>query len=156
MEKDLETRIRILEDIEEIKQLKSKYVYSLDERDWDAVLDCFTEDAKIDYGVFGKYDGRKEMEEFFKVTLPPFATFTIHMTQDPIVEVDGDKAKGKWYMHSANTFTKDNQPVWGGVRYNDELVKEKGKWKINSSVTEIFYMTPFHEGWVKKQMVEWK
>ena len=65
MEKDLERRIRILEDIEEIKKLKSTYVYLLDERDWDAVLTCFAEDPKINYGVFGTYEGRKEVEEFF-------------------------------------------------------------------------------------------
>ena len=45
METELEERIQRLEDIEEIKQLKSSYVYRLDEKDWDRFLDCFTDDC---------------------------------------------------------------------------------------------------------------
>ena len=66
MDSDLEARIRRLEDIEAIKQEKSRYVYCLDVRDWDGVLDHYTEDAKVDFGDLGHYEGREEMVKFFK------------------------------------------------------------------------------------------
>jgi ketosteroid isomerase-like protein len=152
MEKDLETRIRILEDIEAIKQEKSRYVYCIDVRDWDGVLDHYTEDAKVDFGDLGKYEGRKEMTKFFKEDYPPIIAFTVHMTQDPIVQVNGDTAKGKWYMHEALTFAKSGRPSWGAARYDDEFVKKNGRWRCNRSNITIFYLTPFDEGWVKTRM----
>jgi len=153
MEKDLEARIRVLEDIEEIKKLKARYAYCLDERDWDGVVDFFTDDAKVDFGAFGKYEGKKEIEEFFKVTFPPSTAFTLHMIQAPIIEVEGDRAKGQWYMHESATFTEGNTPAWGAVKYEDEFVRKDGKWKCNVSVVKIYYLTPYDEGWVKKKMM---
>jgi len=153
MEKDLETRIRILEDIEEIKKLKSRYMYCLNERDWDGVVDFYTEDAIVDFGLFGKYEGKKEIEKFFKETFPPVTSFTLHMSQDPIIEVDGDRAKGKWNMHESLTVAEANKAAWGAATYDDEFVKEKGKWKCKSEVCNIIYLTPFAEGWVKKRIM---
>ena len=151
---DLEKRIRILEDIEEIKKMKSRYVYCLDERDWDGVLNYFTEDVKADLGPNGKFKGKKELRKFFKEDYPPATSFSLHMTQDPLIEINGDKAKGRWYLHTSATFTKNNQASWGAVRYDDEFVKEKGKWKCSSLILTIYYMTSYEEGWVKRKMLD--
>ena len=153
MEKDLERRITILEDIEEIKKLKSRYGYNIDERDWDSVLDFYAEDATVDFGVFGKYEGKEAIRKFFKETLPPATTFSMHMSQDPIIEVKGNRAKGKWYLHESATFTEGNQAVWGAVKYEDEFVKRKGKWRCKSCLVNFLYLTPYEEGWVKKKMI---
>jgi hypothetical protein len=91
--------------VEPIKKLKSKYAYCLDERDFDGLLDCFTDDCKVNYGPFGKYENKKELEKFFKVDYPPATTFSVHMTQDPIIEINGDQAKGRWNMHAALTLS---------------------------------------------------
>jgi ketosteroid isomerase-like protein len=153
MEKELEARIRKLEDVEEIKKAKSRYVYCLDERDWDGVLDFFSADAKVDFGAFGKFEGKEEIEKFFKITFPPAVSFSLHMTQDPIIEVEGDKAKGQWYMHESATFTEGNTAAWGAVKYEDEFVRKDGKWKCNRSLVKIIYLTPYDQGWVKKKMM---
>ena len=42
---ELEKRLRVLEDIEAIKQLHRKYVFCLSSRAWDDLLDCFADDA---------------------------------------------------------------------------------------------------------------
>jgi len=143
----------MLEDIEEIKQLKSTYMYCLDERDWDGLLDCFTEDCKIDYGPFGKFESKKELEKFFKEVYPPVNAFTMHVTHDPIIKVNGDKAKGKWYMQASATFAESNRAAWVAVQYNDELVREKGKWKCKSTSLTYIYYTPYEEGWAKTRMM---
>jgi len=153
MSDNIEERVRMLEDIEEIRQLKSRYVYSLDERDWDGVLDFFAEDAKVDFGAFGKFESKKEIGKFFKETFPPVATFTMHMTQDPIIKIDGDRAKGKWYMHESMTFKEGNRAAWGAVKYEDEFVRRGGKWKCIHSLVQIIYLTPYKEGWAKKRMI---
>ena len=46
--KELEARIRKLEDVEEIKKLMWNYTYWLDYGEFDKVIDCFTDDARLD------------------------------------------------------------------------------------------------------------
>jgi ketosteroid isomerase-like protein len=152
MKKDLEARIKNLEDIEEIKKLKSSYIYRINERDWDGVLDCFWEDAAVDFGPFGKFEGQT-LKKFFKEDFPPVTTFTLHMTADPIIEVNGDKAKGKWYMHESGTWTEGNRAFWCTSKYEDEFVKREGRWRCIFSLITVFYLTPYEEGWAKKSMM---
>jgi len=153
MKKDLEARIRILEDCEAIKKLKSRYLYYIDDRDWDGVLDCFVEDARVDYGPWGKYEGKKEIEKFFKEILPPLYSLDHHVTHDPIIEIDGDKAKGRWNLDVAAVMTEGNKAIWVSGRYDDEFVKEKGKWKYKSIAVKFHYVTPYEEGWAKTRMM---
>jgi hypothetical protein len=66
----LEARIRVLEDIEAIKQLKAKYFRCLDNKHWDDLSDCFTENATTHYAD-GEYrlNGRDEIMTFLKAGL---------------------------------------------------------------------------------------
>ena len=152
MSRSIEERVRMLEDIEEIRQLKSKYVYSVDERDWDGVLNYFAEDAKVDFGFLGRFEGKKEIEKFYKETLPPMVSFCIHMTQDAVITVEGDRARGKWYMHESATFAGD-RAAWGAMKYEDEFARRNGKWKCIHCLVHFMYLTTYEEGWVKKRMM---
>jgi ketosteroid isomerase-like protein len=154
MDRSLEDRIGMLEDIEEIKKLKAGYLYSIDDRDWDNVLGCFAEDARVDYGPWGRYEGKKEIEKFFKETIPPLYSLHHHVTHDPFIEVDGKKAKGRWNLEEAATIIKGNKAIWISGRYDDEYVKEKTGWKYKSISVTFFYVTPYEEGWAKKRMIE--
>ena len=157
MGRDLETRVRILEEREKIEKLHSRYAYCCDERDWEGVLDCFTEDAVADYGPFGKYEGKKGITKFFKEIQATASSFTIHEMHNPIIEINGDEAKGRWYVGCASTIIKPGSPdraVWIAGRYDNEFVKENGEWKYKSIFLKVYYVTPYDEGWVKTKM--WK
>ena len=95
---ELERRLRVLEDIEAIKQLKYCYADACDRGyDHDTLADFFTEDAVWDGGTFGRYEGREEIREFFcgvSTDIP----FAVHYMMNPIISVDGDKASGRWYL----------------------------------------------------------
>ena len=45
----LEARVRALEDIQAITQLKYRYFRLLDHQDWDELRRCFTDDIATDY-----------------------------------------------------------------------------------------------------------
>ena len=45
---ELEKRVRVLEDIEEIKQLHYDYIYALNARKWEELIDMFAEDMVED------------------------------------------------------------------------------------------------------------
>ena len=62
--------------LEEIRQLKYRYLRCVDQKLWDELADVFTPDATVDYGtrVYGKplqARGRDEIIAFFRAKLGP-------------------------------------------------------------------------------------
>lgn len=151
---ELEKRIKKLEDREAIKELKAKYTYALDKGDWDTVLGCFTDDAKCDWGKFAGaiYEGKEQLGKFFREDLRKTLSFHAHLVHNPIVEVDGDKARGKWYYEEPCIWTDKDEAGWIMGIYNEEYVKIDNEWKINSIKVEHFYQTTYDKGWAKERM----
>ena len=150
---DLERRLKVLEDIEEIKRLKARYcAYCDDSFDADGIAGLYTEDAVFDSGSFGRAEGREAIRNHFKKA-SPILPFAIHMVLNPTIEVDGDRAKGTWYLLQPCTFAEGNQAVWGSGRYDDEYVRANGEWKFKNVKLTSFFWTPFDQGWAKQQFV---
>ena len=89
-----------LETLEEIRQLKYRYLRCVDEKLWDELADVLTPDATIDYGtrVYGKpltFTGRDDLIDFFRANLGP-GIVTVHAAGQPEITVDGDSAAGTW------------------------------------------------------------
>lgn len=152
MPDDLEARVRALEDVEAIKKLTFRYAYSVDARDWTDVADCFAEGATIDFGAVGKHVGKDEIAKFFREVIPSRVTFTLHRVLNPVIDVQGENAKGLWYFSVPATDKPTNGAMWIAGRYDNEYVKESGVWKLSSMVATFYFRTPFDQGWVKKRM----
>jgi len=153
-----ELSIMVLVDVEEIKKLKAKYCYLVDEAlsdssKWDNLLENFTDFAKIDFGPFGVRDGKEAIGKFFKKNIAGSLSFSVHMVFDPIIEVKGREATGKWYFHVPATDKRTNRAIWTTGSYDEEYVKEEGRWKFSVIRANFFYYTPFDEGWVKTKMM---
>jgi ketosteroid isomerase-like protein len=148
---DLERRIRALEDIEEIKVLKRRYcAYCDDSYDADGIASLFTSDAVWDGGLRGKCEGREEIRSFFQKA-PERMPFAIHMVLNPIIEVNGDTAKGTWYLFQPCTWADGNRAVWGSARYDEDYVRVDGRWMFQHLRVTSYFWTPFEDGWVKTQ-----
>jgi hypothetical protein len=159
---DLAKRVQVLEDIEAIKRLKARYsAYCDNQYDADGIASLFTEDGVWDGGdVFGKSMGQEKIRKFFSgaAKLLPFA---LHYVMNPIIEVEGNKAKGTWYLFQACTFAegnpavaKGNQAVWGAAKYDEEYVKVGAEWKFKHLKVASHFWTPFDQGWVKKRFLQ--
>ena len=127
---ELEKRIRVLEDMEEIRKLHREYVYFLANRQWNDLVDCFREDALYDISDHGLRKGKKEIEdivknEFDKLIKPTHG----HFSTQPVISVDGDKANGHWILY---LFFPEPEVSWVQGRYDCEYVKVDGKWKFSS------------------------
>ena len=145
----LEQRIRKLEDTEEIKKLKHRYCALCDDHyDADALAELFTEDAVWDGMERGRNDGREAIREFFR-DAPARLPFAIHMVMNPIIEVDGDRATGVWYLFQPCTYAEGNQAVWGSARYDEEYVRVNGKWMFQNLTLSSHFWTPFDKGWAE-------
>ena len=146
---DLERRLKVLEDTEEIKVLKRRYcAYCDDTYDADGIASLFTEDAVWDGGIRGKCEGREEIRSFFQ-NAPHRMPFAIHMVLNPIIEVNGDTAKGTWYLFQPCTWADGNRAIWGSARYDEDYVRFDGHWMFQHLRVTSYFWTPFDEGWVK-------
>jgi len=148
---DLERRLRVLEDIETIKKLKARYcAYCDNNYDADGIASLFTEDAVWDGGKFGRYEGREAIRTFFRGAARIFP-FAIHQVMNPIIEVEGEQAKGQWYLFQPATLAEGNQAVWLAARYEEEYVKVGSEWKFKRLKVFPSFLTPYDQGWVKKR-----
>ena len=130
---DLETRIRVLEDIEAIRKLKAKYFRCLDKRLWDEMADCFTEDAAADFGPDMQFQGRTAILQFLKqIILDSF--LEVHQGHNAEIDIASDTtAYGIWELFNYLIHQESNSRLLLGSFYEDEYVKEHGKWKIRST-----------------------
>jgi ketosteroid isomerase-like protein len=151
--KTLEERIRAIEDIERIKELKARYAAACDNNyDADAIAALFTEDAVWDGGALGKAEGRERIRRFFRHA-PEFFPFAIHNVMNPDIEVEGDRATGRWYLLQPATRADGNRAVWLAAVYNDEYVRVGGQWLFKHLRVSANFLTPYDEGWAKKRFL---
>jgi len=154
MTKDLEARIQALEDIEVIKKLKATYCELCDAglgdpKNRDALITHFTTDATVDFGMGegSVFHGLEGLQKFFGQVVPSSVSFCMHMVHNPIIEVDGDHARGKWYYEAPTTNAFTNKPQWMAGTYFEEYVRENGEWKFTSIRTVWKYIAPYDQGW---------
>jgi len=143
--KALQIKIDMLGDIEEIRNLMATYTYSVDYGELDKLLDCFADDAQMEVGVrgrkeapfAGKYGDKKAIESLYTgimEQLPgPSERFAVaHLIQNEVVVVEGEKARGTFYLLEAGAPPAEGGQVnWTQGRYDNQFVKVDGRWKIS-------------------------
>ena len=147
---DLEKRITILEDIEAIKNLKARYCAICDDdHNPDKIATVFAEDGIWEGGDFGKAQGHQAIRKLFE-SFKQLISFSQHNLMNPIIEVDGDRAKGTWYLMGPFTFREKNDAKWLAARYEDDYVKINGEWKYKHLRAIIRMSAPYEKGWANK------
>ena len=145
---ELQKRITVLEDIEAIRKLKARYCAVCDDdHNPDKITTLFAEDG-IWEGMdgIGKHHGHAAIRKLFE-GFKERISFSQHNVMNPIIEVDGDKAKATWYFLGPFTFRKGNRAMWLAARYEDDYVKLNGEWKFKH-LRAIGRMTaPYEKGW---------
>jgi ketosteroid isomerase-like protein len=144
----LEDRIRRLEYREAIKELRAEYCYRVDSRDWDGYAALFTEDANLDFGPAGTYDGRTEVRAFVEDVVGAEHPFLAHMVHNPVIEVDGNIAAGRWYFEVPCTFS-DGTAGWIQGTYDDEYERIDSEWLFAEIVADFNYFAEYEEGWAE-------
>jgi hypothetical protein len=165
---ELEARIRVLEDetgrlqdVEAIEKLQRIYGYYVERGQLDEVAELFSERPDVSFGpsynvVVGKDNVRRmfSSQRPFGVFQGPKPDDYLHITM-PVsgvvdVDVDGRTAKARWYalMYLCNA-TPGGGAVFGVGTYENEYVKEDGKWRILRLQFDDIFLSPYEEGWAK-------
>jgi ketosteroid isomerase-like protein len=142
----LEDRLARIEDRIAIAELRHEYCYRADDRDWDGFAALFTEDAHLDFGPVGTFDGRASVRRFAEEIVGSEHPFLVHMLHNPVIDVDGDTATGQWYVEVPCTFA-DGSAGWIQGRYDDTYRRVDGEWRFAEVLTEFNYLADYHEGW---------
>jgi hypothetical protein len=133
---DLEKRVGILEDIEQIKQLQTRYVNYLITNQWDALLDLFDDDGAVELESYGLHKGKAALEKEFKERVAlghngHEGDYIVH----PLITIDGDRARGSWLLYLQKQYpykrTDGADIDWTQGFYEAAYVKKNGKWKIS-------------------------
>ncbi len=153
----LEERIRRLEDGTAIERLKQEYAQRLDaglrgevEFPAAAFLDLFTDDAVWENNVFGRFEGKASVREFFR-TAATRATFALHYTVGGAIDIgaSGTEATGRWYTWE--TLTVEGRAILLAGTYDDRFRKVAGRWLIQHIACTVAFRTPYESGWVKER-----
>ena len=152
---ELEARIRKIEDIEEIKNLQARYCYLIDTLQMDKVPDLFADNFTAEYVPLGTYTTKAKLLKFLKAT-DEGTSMMCHQAMTPLIEVDGDKATGIWYLFGPFTNRTPEGEVanWIQGRYDNDYVREDGKWKLSHLRFRFNIQSPYEDGWVKTRMIQ--
>jgi hypothetical protein len=164
---DLEAKVQHLLDLEEIKMLKYRYCLYND-GGWPAqplshqgpAADLYTEDGVWDGSPVAKAEGREEIRKLFSAmaSLP----MAYHAVTNPIIEIDGDTARGHWHLISGSVSQTGDVPTgfmggstsimadsssFGFAGYKEEYVRTQDGWRIK--LTRMVYgrRTVLPNGW---------
>ena len=145
--------VQKLLDKDAIKELWYNSCYLVDEGDLDGVMESFTVDAMMDAGAFGRAEGRGAIREMLETLFSEGLLFTRHMVHNPVIQIDGEQARGKWYL-DCPSITGDGKAIWTQGIYEHEFRKADGTWKISKFTFEAAYVTPYEKGWVKQPFLD--
>lgn len=154
----LEQRIRVLEDMEAIRDLKARYARLADaryRRDGvvgeaelralaEEIAALFTEDAVWDGGgVLGICRGRSEIRERF---LAPTLRFSWHYFVKPRIVVEGERAHGSWDLFAPCT-SRSGEAHWMAGVEEDEYRRVDGEWLHSRMKLSVVFLAPYGRGW---------
>jgi hypothetical protein len=163
---ELQARITRLEDIKQIEKLQRMYGYYLDYNEYQKVVDLFSENAEsVEISDYGVYKGKKGVKSFYLELLggkpPRVGELSIGMIMQGVVDIDPNAktAKGRWYcmMIEAKPILSlhegELRQLWGNGIYENEYVKENGKWMFKKVFFFLNFRTPYEDGWLKVPVV---
>ena len=136
-------QVQRLTDIEDIKLLKRRYAAACDDDyNVEKLGPLFTEDAVWDGAEYGGTTTRQGIKDFFSTT-PDIVKFALHYVMNPIIEVDGDTATGRWLLWQPLVMHEGDQAMLLTARYDEEYVRQDGKWLIKHLKVTIESLGPY-------------
>jgi hypothetical protein len=146
-------KLQWLFDVEQIKQLKHRYCAYCDEQyDPDGIASLFVEDGVWDGGPFGTYEGRDAIHEFF-ANASNLISFANHYVTNPVIEVSGDTATGRWDLWQPMVSEPDTIACWLVAKYRDAYVRRDGAWLFRTLEVDVKALSPYDQGFAKQRFM---
>jgi hypothetical protein len=150
----LEGRVRELQDRNEIQELRFSYHLAVNEKKPEMIPGLFAENGEIDFAHLGKAVGKASVAAFYNQALSELVPFVKQFIHNHIITLNGDSGSGVSYLEAKPIFNGESFLV--AARFDDEYVRENGRWKFRKMTLLPYFMVPLKEGWAgpnKIQMV---
>lgn len=125
--------LREISDRLEIQDLFARYSFAIDDRNWDALDQIFTPDARIDYTETGGASGSvAEMKRWLASALERFPRYQ-HMVATTELRLNGDQATSRTILFNPMVYRgadEEEQTFFIGLWYRDKLVRTADGWRI--------------------------
>jgi len=145
---DLMLRVQRLEDRNAISERVITYAMAIDDRDWEAFAECFTDRVHIDFSAAGmpaRDFAREEFVDFARSGLGVFRA-TQHLSPNHIITFsaeDPDRADCRSYMYAQHyqpgSATGEVFVMHGS--YANSLRRTASGWKIERLTQHLSWMT---------------
>src|SRR3954471_19603723 len=143
MSDELAARIQALEDRAQINDLIIRYAEAVDNRNFDALAACFTDDAEATFaGVPVPGRGGDAVVAFLNSLggggpRPATPPRTSHLFMNVVVDLDGDEADVR---SSASVYSVRGEPEQvriRGIGYRDRVARTQQGWRISKRVHSV-------------------
>jgi hypothetical protein len=122
--------------IHAICRLKHRYLRCLDQKAWDELATCFTDDATASYGGGNvELAGKAAILEFLTTSMGSTGMLTSHRGGQPEIDLLGpDEATGTWALEDVVIHQDFGVTIHGASFYEDRYVRtDDGIWLIQST-----------------------
>jgi len=160
--KRLEAKVQELNEREAIRDLRYRYHEYVNEGKFTRIAGLFTVNGELAFGLLGHAKGRAQISAFFRGLGPessraaqpsrPRLTRVRQFIHNHMIEIDGDRASGFAYLEAKPVYNGESYVV--AARYDDEYVKQNGKWKFKKMSLKPFFMVPLKEGWAGDDLLK--
>ncbi|UMG94527.1 nuclear transport factor 2 family protein [Nocardioides sp. TF02-7] len=115
-------------DVDAICRLKYRYLRLLDTKQWDEFGRCFAPGATADYAGLA-FDDPVALVDYMRANVGE-GVITMHTVHHPEIDVDGDTATGRWYLHDKVLVDAFRFALEGAAIYADRYVRTADGWRI--------------------------
>jgi 3-phenylpropionate/cinnamic acid dioxygenase small subunit len=123
-------------DKEQIAEVLIRYATGIDSKDWPLLRSCFTDQIDVDYqqlGHFTSADALTEVMTRLHENMGP----TYHRMSNFVINVEGDRASVRSYVHAVLMFQPEDFTNWVDAlgHYDDVFVRTSDGWRISERVS---------------------
>jgi len=139
---DIAVRLAALEDKEEIRRLKARYLRACDLKEIDTVRDCFLPTGvRIAYQGFPEFTDRDAFVAVYASMACQGGVFDLHHATNWEIELTGrDEACGLWSLNFRTILAGPRQVTRLAVEYVDVYRRHDGRWWIAETVSRVTSM----------------
>jgi 3-phenylpropionate/cinnamic acid dioxygenase small subunit len=134
----------VFEDYQAVVQRVYEYAYGIDTRDWRWYRSIFTDVIRMDFSSYNGAPAAEMAADQWVANCRVLFTglgATQHSMSNPLVEVDGDRARCRMYMQAEHFLSNDQGSdgfVLGGY-YDDALARTDGGWRIEAVTLNVLW-----------------
>jgi hypothetical protein len=123
-------------DKEQIAEVLIRYATGIDSKDWPLLRSCWTDEIDVDYQQLGRFTSPDALTDVMRQLHENMGP-TYHRLSNFVINVDGDRATVRSYVHAVLMLQPDDDTNWVDAlgHYDDVFVRTTDGWRINKRVS---------------------